>query len=201
MHQYTISLLIMRLQAIKTMTPVVCALCMCMPDSGAAELTQKNFENRSNEMGVVLIDVNWGRQWGCAQYENAQLESLLFENISLNEVEQNEYTQIKLESPSRIFVDKQFINYGFIVEPGKYAFTEWVVKVAKSGRNVGYRKAGREQLVEGNEYHGGTFEVGAGEVIYVGNMFLDCYYSPIPWRYYTEKRKLPGPGGSVQIEI
>ena len=189
MHQYFISLVNMRLQISKIILPVICSICVCTSNSEAAELKKSNYEKQSNEMGIVLIDVSWGRKWGCAQYENAQLESLQFDNISSDEMGRNEYTQIKLESPYRIFVDKRFINYGFIVEPGKYAFTEWVVKVAKSVRDVSYRKAGREQLVDGKEYHGGTFEVGAGEIVYIGNIFLDCYDSPIPWRYYTEGKE------------
>jgi len=179
----------MQLLFSKIIIPAVCTLLLSTTYSGASELNKSHFVKKSTEMGVVLVDVNWGRQWGCAKYENAQLESLQFENVSSGDDEHSEYTQIKLESPSRIFVDKRFINYGFIVEPGKYAFTEWVMKVAKSVRDVSYRKAGREQLVNGNEYHGGTFDVGAGEIVYIGNMFLDCYYSPVPWRYYVEGKK------------
>ena len=32
----------------------------------------------------------------------------------------------------------------------------------------------------------GTFRVGAGEIVYIGNFFLDCYKAPQLWRYYTE---------------
>jgi hypothetical protein len=160
---------------------------LLLPAVAAAEkLRKRNYDRLAAEMGVVLLDVNWGRRWNCADYENAQLVSLNFESISRQSGDSDRYTVIRLQSPSRLFVDAAFLNYGFLVEPGTYAFTEWSVKTAKSASDVGYKKAGRKELVDNGGYHGGTFKVGAGEVIYIGNFYLDCYYSPIPWRFYTE---------------
>lgn len=154
--------------------------------TAAEELRERRYEQLAAEMGVVLMDVNWGRRWNCAGYENAQLVSLGFENISRESGDSDKFTEIRLQSPSRLFVKPVFLNYGFLVERGTYAFTQWSVKTAKTATDVGYRKAGRKELVEDGVYHGGTFTVGAGEVIYIGNFYLDCYYSPIPWRFYTE---------------
>lgn len=158
-----------------------------LPAAAAAEkLQERSYEQLAAEMGVVLLDVNWGRRWECAGYENAQLVRLNFESTSRQSGDGDRYTVIRLQSPSRLFVDSAFLNYGFLVEPGTYALTEWSVKTAKSASDVGYKKAGRQELVDDGVYHGGTFTVGAGEVIYIGNFYLDCYYSPIPWRFYTE---------------
>lgn len=139
-------------------------------------------------MGVVLADVNWGRQWKCGSFENAQLENLKFERIPLDK-KHDKYSQIILESPSRLFVDNKFIGYGFMVKPGRYALTGWSVKAAKSVHDVGYFNASRDQLVKGDDYPGGSFEVGANEIIYIGNIFLDCLQTPMPWRYYTEGKE------------
>lgn len=35
---------------------------------------------------------------------------------------------------------------------------------------------------------GGTFDVGAGEAVYLGHFYLDCSQQPILWRYYPEGR-------------
>jgi len=176
----------MKFHKSKFIYSIVCALFLNAILVQATELKKSDYIKKSNEMGVILIDVNWGRQWNCGGYENAQLESLRFENVSLEGEAHNKYTEIKLESPSRLFVKNHFLNYGFIVKPGKYAFTEWSIKDAKSVQDVGYLKASHDEMVDGEIYHGGTFEVGANEIIYIGNMFLDCLQSPIPWRYYTE---------------
>ncbi|EAU54850.1 hypothetical protein [Mariprofundus ferrooxydans] len=175
----------MGLRFSKVIVPVVCSLCVSAACSGAAELKKNDYLKKSNEMGVVLLDVNWGRRWGCGSFENAQLASLKFEKVPVGE-QQGKYSKIFLESPSRLFVDNKFLSYGFMVKPGKYAFTGWSVKAARSVRDVGYFRAGRDKLVNGGSYPGGTFEVAANEVIYIGNMFLDCLQTPIPWRYYTE---------------
>jgi hypothetical protein len=159
---------------------------MCyLANANAAKLKKRDFVKLADQMGVVLLDVNWGRKWACGDYENAQLVSLRFEKTSRRPDEHDKYTEIVLKTPSRLFVNPVFLNYGFLVEPGTYAFTGWSVKVAKSATDVGLIKATRKELVEGGEFYGGTFSVGASEVIYVGNFHLDCYYSPIPWRYYT----------------
>jgi len=179
----------MQLKFSKMIISTICSLCIFTVYSEAVELKKNDYVKKSNEMGVVLVDVNWGRQWGCGKFENAQLASLKFEQVPLDDEEHDKYSEIKLESPSRLFVKKHFLSHGFMVKPGKYAFTEWSVKVAKSVREVGYFNAGRDKLVDGNNYPGGTFEVGANEIIYIGNIFLDCLQTPIPWRYYTEGKE------------
>lgn len=153
--------------------------------AAAEKLRESSYEQLAADMGVVLLDVNWGRRWNCAGYENAQLVSLVFENISHESGDSDKFTEIRLQSPSRLLVKPVFLNYGFLVQPGTYAFTRWSVKTAKTSTDLGYRTASRNELVEDKLYHGGTFTVGAGEVIYIGNFYLDCYYSPIPWRFYT----------------
>lgn len=159
---------------------------VCLSEAQAAKLTKREFRKHSDTRAVVLIDVSWGRRWNCGGYENAQLLELIFENTQVAEEPDEKYRKIVLETPSRLFVDPVFTSYGFIVDSGKYAFTGWSMKVARSQSNVGRVGVNREQLVDGDTYHGGTFEVGVGEVVYIGNFFIDCYQQPIPWRYYTD---------------
>ena len=165
---------------------VCCGWMVTSLRADAAEVSPRAYEKHRGEMAVVLLDVNWGRYWNCAGYENAQLISLRFENTARAPGDHSKFTQIKLASPSRPSASPQFESYGFLVEPGTYALTEWSVKAAKSVSDVGYLRAGRDELVENDIYLGGTIDVEAGEVVYIGNFYLDCYYSPIPWRYYTE---------------
>ncbi len=162
----------------------------------AEQLSESNFKSSSEAKGTVLVAVNWGRQWNCGAYENAQLEKLKFTSLG------NNSEQLFLESPSRVFVDSKFLNYGFLLEPGEYALSEFSVKVAKSVSDVGYFSAGAEQLVVGGKPEAGSFIVKPGEIVYVGHFFLDCYKDPIPWRYYPEgKEGFEGYKRSVKKEF
>ncbi len=154
----------------------------------SSELNEENYTELKDTMGVVLVSVNWGRKWKCANYENAQLEKLKFQLIPINNDEDTEFSVISLISPSRLFVDNKFLTYAFIVKPGKYAFTEFSLKVARSSSDVGYIKAGSDKLIISDEPAGGYINVEKSGVIYIGHFFIDCYKQPIPWRYYPEGR-------------
>ena len=148
----------------------------------AEELSADNYEKSITSKGVVLVAANWGRQWKCGDFENAQLVKLEFTNL------ENE-ANLQLETPSKLNVNPEFINYGYIVEPGTYALSAFSVKVAKSTSDVGYFSADKNKLIPDNTPKGGTFSVKAGEVAYIGHFFLDCYKEPIPWRYYPEGKE------------
>lgn len=175
----------MRLRFSAALGIVTCTL-FIGSDSEAAELKRRDFRELADEMGVVLLDVNWGRSWNCGGYENAQLLLLRFEHELRDPDNHNDYSQIVLETPSRLFAAPTFRNYGFILEPGTYIFTEWGIRAAESLERVGSISATRNDLVDGTEVLGGSFHVGSGEVIYIGNLWIDCYDSPIPWRYFSE---------------
>jgi hypothetical protein len=169
--------------------------------SWATALDSDNYKEEGKAKGTILLAVNWGRKWKCGAYENAQLEKLDFHLIPDNNSQSDE-TSITLDSPSRLFVKPTFLNYGFLVKPGKYALTEFSVKVAKSTTDVGYFKAGKDKLVIDGDPKGGTFNVKAGEVIYIGHFFIDCYKEPIPWRFYPEgKEAFNGYVKSIKNEL
>ena len=157
-------------------------ICIFSTPIQATELSADAFANQKTTKGVVLIAANWGRQWQCGAYENAQLVNLEFLNLQ-NDV------KLTLDTPSKLSVKPEFINYGYIVEPGTYAISSFSVKVAKSVTDVGYIKADKNKLITDGVPNGGTFTVKAGEVSYIGHFFIDCYKEPIPWRFYPEGKE------------
>jgi len=163
---------------------IIFITCICIYNSSvqATELTADTYANQKTTKGVVLVAANWGRQWQCGEYENAQLVNLEFTNIKNNE-------KLALDTPTKLSANPEFINYGYIVKPGTYAISAFSVKVAKSVTDVGYIKADKDKLIADGVPNGGTFTVKAGEVSYIGHFFIDCYKEPIPWRYYPEGKE------------
>jgi len=147
-------------------------------------LSSKAFAKYMPDRGIVIFKVNWGRKWGCAGVENAQLERLTFSKLPLDQSS----TKLDLKTPSKLFVNDQYLPYAYIVDPGTYAISGFDVKVAKSQWDVGHIAATKDQLFENDNPIGGTFEVSANEVVYIGHFGLDCTQETIPWRYYLEDR-------------
>ena len=161
---------------------LISIICIVVAPLHAVELNADTYANLKSTKGVVVVAVNWGRQWQCGDYENAQLVKLEFLNSENNEA-------LMLKTPSKLLVNPEFINYGYVVEPGTYAISAFSVKVAKSTADVGYIKADKNKLVPNGAPKGGTFDIKAGEVAYIGHFFIDCYKEPIPWRYYPEGKE------------
>ena len=162
------------------MRPTAIVVCSVVLALGAAkadapiELDKDRFDRSAGRHGVVLLEINWGRQWGCAGLDNAQLQALTFSKSP------GEPT-LALKTPSRLFVDDRYKAYALLIEPGEYFLTGLDVKVAKSVSDVGHLVA------EGQNY--GSFDVAAGEFVYIGHFGLDCTEDPIPWRYYIEGKE------------
>jgi hypothetical protein len=133
--------------------------------------------------------VNWGRQWGRGAYENAELRNLEFEVFPLKEDVDSKDSKLALSGPMRLLSKPVFLDYGFIIDPGTYALTGFKVKVAKSVRDVGYFEGSRQNLIKDGAPVSGTFNVNAGEIVYIGHFFLDCHNQPMPWRYYPDGRQ------------
>src|SRR5262245_22259743 len=60
------------------------------------------------------------------------------------------------------------------------------IKVARSVSDVGSWLAKRSELLKDGRPQGGSFKVAAGEIVCIGNFFLDCHQRSNLWRYYTE---------------
>jgi hypothetical protein len=150
---------------------VVAALCSTVVSAEPVELSEKALIKSARQHGVIVFEVNWGRQWGCAGLDNAQLQALTFSRLP-------DGPTLDLKTPSRLFVDDSYKGYALLVEPGEYVLTGFDVKVAKSVRDVGHLVA------EGQDY--GRFSVAGGEFVYIGHFSLDCSEEAIPWRYYMQ---------------
>lgn len=155
----------------------------------AIEATAKTFKAGQSSKGVVLLDVNWGRRWDCGGFQNAELRALAFDRLPVSKTSDDERADLTLEQGASLLTKPTFISYAVMVEPGEYALTGIDIKLARSVSDVVRKVAKRSQLWKDEKALGGTFKVAAGETVYIGNFFLDCYQEPQLWRYYTEGQK------------
>jgi hypothetical protein len=153
------------------------------------EVTKKTYQPGIAENAVVVFDVNWGRLWNCGGYENAELMKLEFDRITGTPKAADAKADLIVEGPPRLLRNQQFLNYAFILPPGEYVLSGISIKVARSMRDVGYLNSKRSDLIKGGKPDGGTFTVTAGEIVFIGNFFLDCQTGPMLWRYYPEKKE------------
>lgn len=137
------------------------------------------------DLGILIVQVNWGRAWKCGQFENAQLQTLTF---TKSPIDDSTPVSLDLETPSKLLVDNQYLPYVFVVQPGEYVLTGFDVKVARSIRDIAHITGSKETLVKDGKPVGGTFTVNAGEVVYVGHIGIDCGAEPFLWRYYIQDR-------------
>lgn len=153
---------------------------------GTDVITKSAYTQTNSSNGVVLMDINWGRWWGCGGRENAQLISLTFDHLPANSYEDDVIPSLVIHSPSRLMVDPVFKNYAYSLEPGEYAISSFSIKVADASNKVGFLTARRSQLYKNGKSIGGTFVVNPNETVFIGNFYLDCAYGPTLWRYYPE---------------
>jgi hypothetical protein len=150
------------------------------------EITKKSYAQRAADSAVVLFSVNWGRVWNCPPYENAELRMLAFDRVGTGVRNKDAPADLIWEGPSRLTTKLEFINYAVLVPAGDYALSGFAIKVAKSVSDVGYLRGGRAELIPDGTIKGGSFTARAGEVVYIGNFFLDRQTGPMLWRYYSE---------------
>ncbi|MDC0598687.1 hypothetical protein OAP18_02450 [Gammaproteobacteria bacterium] len=156
----------------------------------SAEVSETTYIEGRGLNGVVLLDVNWGRYWGCGSFENAQLLSLAFDKMPVIDYSNQAMPSLVLQSPSRLLAEPIYQTYAFSLPAGEFAISGVSIKVAESMSKVGYYTALRDKLfnIDGQPV-GGTFEVNADEAVFIGSFYLDCTYEPILWRYYPNGRE------------
>ena len=152
-------------------------------------VTEDSYLGNKTTNGIVLMDVNWGRWWGCGSHENAQLISLAFDKLPMSPINNEAEPTLVMHSPSRLMVDPVFINYAYSLEPGEYAISAFSIKVVDSRSKVGFLTSLREELYSGDRPVGGTFTVKPGEAVFIGNFYLDCAYGPTLWRYHSDGKE------------
>ncbi|WP_341677767.1 hypothetical protein [Niveibacterium sp. SC-1] len=151
-------------------------------------LTHDNYAQEGARKGVVLMSVRWDRKWNCAGYENAQLRVLGFDRLPSQHAAKDERADLLLDDAPLVMTKPVFDDYAFLVEPGEYALSRLQIKAAKSVSDIRYSKVERDRLLKDGQPQGGTFRVDAGELVYIGHFYLDCYKEPAMWRYYMEGR-------------
>lgn len=144
------------------------------------KLTKANYEKSKKDKAIVIYGVNWGRQWGCASLDNAQLQNLTFSRIDPSGDFSKE--ELVFNSPAKLMSKNASESYAVIVNAGEYALTEFEVKLAKSAKEIEHLR-----WRDNGEATGGTFKVNVGEIVYIGDFGLDCTEQPILWRYYIQK--------------
>jgi hypothetical protein len=149
----------------------------------AAEPVNLSEDTYKSDLGVLIMQVNWGRTWKCGQFENAQLQALSF---TKSPIETSELVTLDLETPSKLFVDNKYLPYAFVIQPGEYVLTAFDVKVARSVSDVAHIKGSKDNLIKDGKPVGGTFTVNPGEIVYVGHFGLDCGAEPFLWRSYID---------------
>jgi hypothetical protein len=111
----------------------------------AAEPVSLSVDAYKPDLGVLIVQVNWGRSWKCGQFANAQLQALLF---TKSPVDTPIPVSLDLETPSKLFVDNKFLPYAFIIQPGEYVLTGFDVKVARSIRDVSHIRGSKDNLIK-----------------------------------------------------
>ncbi|MCB1053394.1 MAG: hypothetical protein KDC71_22520 [Acidobacteria bacterium] len=156
-----------------------------LPVSGLAgepvALSEKTYDP---SLGVLIIQVNWGRTWKCGQFEHAQLQALTFTQLPL---EGANSVVLELQTHSQIAAENTFLPYAYVVQPGEYQLTDFDVAVAKSKKEVIHLKGAKEDMAKAPQ-SAGTFTIQPGEIVYVGHFGLDCTEEPFLWRFYIEGR-------------
>ena len=152
-------------------------------------ITESSYSKSYQGNGTVLLDINWGRWWGCGGYQNAQLIGLVFDKLPMPSLDNEASPALVILSPSRLMVDPVFINHAYSLEPGEYALSSFSIKVAKSITDIGFITANRNHLYKNGHPIGGTFTVNPDETVFIGNFYLDCTYSPTLWRYHSDGKE------------
>jgi len=173
------------------------ALCLALAACGSAVtgtnsagVSESGYAQSRNEKGVVLLSVNWQRAWGCASFDNVELLTMGFDRLPLAGAD-NAQPEFFLDGPPRLTKAPGYFQYAALLSPGKYALTEFDIKAARSASDVGHFAADRALLAPPGKAPLGTFDVRAGEVVYIGHFYVDCAVNGHPnlWRYYLKDRK------------
>lgn len=150
----------------------------------AAEPVSLSETTYKADLGVLIVQMNWGRQWKCGAFENAQLQALSFTQLPSAG---GQAVSLEFITPSKLFVDNKFLPYAWVVQPGEYFLSGFDVKIARSARNVAHIQGNKDNLFKEDKPIGGSFTVNPGEIVYIGHFGLDCGAEPFLWRYYIDE--------------
>jgi len=184
---------ISRMSARNWLLSLTASTCLLLGDPAHAEpaqpFTSAAQEQAAGTKGVVLISANWGRSWGCGRNDYAQLQLLGFDKIEPGTRPLSQRPELVIEGAESGNAQQiPFSNYAFLVDPGEYEFSLYLIHVARSMTQTAHFSGDRKSLFQDGRSKVGSFKVGAGEIVYVGHFALDCVQAPMPWRFYPETR-------------
>lgn len=165
----------------------IVAAAVCVAGVDANPLTKDGYATHSKTKGVVLLDIDWGRYWGCGGNDNAQLRELGFDLLPLSTDAPGTPSTVLLQGAYVALFDKKGLqNHALLLEPGEYALTSYSIRIARSAQDVGHWRVARSDSIKDGKPAVGSFRVAAGEVVFIGNFKLECSPPMTLWRYYTE---------------
>jgi hypothetical protein len=150
------------------------------------EVTEDSYAQQGKDKALVLFEASWERIWGCAWTDNSTLYFFGFDKFPIQEAGDDAPFDITIGKSPSISNDPRFHNYAMLVEPGEYGLVTYSIMISKQN-SVSRWGMSRSHFKKLNQVHGGTFKAEAGETVYIGNFFLDCYKEPMIWRYYIRK--------------
>jgi hypothetical protein len=158
-----------------------------VPGTSADEAKRGAYEKTKDTKGVVLISVNWSRGWNYCGFENVQLRRLAFERMPVSGTGDDSKADLELEGRG-LTAMPGFEHLALLVDPGEYALTGFLIRAAKSVDDTGELRGTRSQLFQDGKPVAGSFDVKAGEIVYVGHFAPECPepLRPTVWRYYTD---------------
>jgi hypothetical protein len=160
-------------------------LLAALPAEAQIPLSESAFRESGSSMGTVILQVNWGRYWKCGPYENAQLQRLAFRRLGDNGDSPSD-KDWELSPSSTLLAKPSFEPYILLLPPGKYALRGFRFKVAASRFDIRVADADSSKLIVDGKAVGGSFDLSAGEVVYIGHFGVDCHGEPTPWRFYVD---------------
>jgi hypothetical protein len=151
------------------------------------EVTAQSHEKDAAK-GLVVLSALWGRAWECAQFESGQLRSFGFDRLPSRTTADGAAADVAIQGTTD-YGGGPARNYVLAVDPGEYGLAMFAIQVASSGTDVKTVTVGRTMLFSEGQPLGGTFNVHAGELVYIGHFGLDCSKEPTIWRYSAEGRE------------
>ena len=154
-----------------------------------AEATPETYAAAALTKGTVILAINWSRLWNCDRFKSAEIVSMGFDRLPISDVTSESPPEVFIDEPSRMMRKPALLDYALLLNPGEYALTSYEIRAVRLARGTRYFRANRSRLIEHGAPRAGSFEVKAGEIVYIGDFFVDCQQDPVLWRYYTKGRE------------
>jgi|CXWL01.1.fsa_nt_gi hypothetical protein len=152
-------------------------LLLTMPSHGQGV---EEFLQHKGTKGLVLLSVNWNSRASCGGFEDARLASFSFD-LGADARGDDAAGDLVVDGARAGTVD-----YVHSAAPGRYALSGFDIRVSKAERDSGGFKARRSRLIANGIPAGGSFEVRAGEMVYVGHFSVECRKQPTLWRTFPD---------------